>query len=346
VNASNAPRLTQSGSAPPQKQVPVELESVDCLLCGGADHETVVITHDRLTHIGGNFRVVRCRDCQLAFTNPRPTERARGLFYPADYAPHLEPESSGAPLGSWRRTLERAALSHSFGYPHRRDARTALQSVLARAVFRRRRDRQDWIPFRAPGRLLDFGCGADDFLVLMRDYGWHVEGVDLFPQVNDTLRRKAGIVAHVGSLPHPDIRGESFDAITMRHSLEHVPFPKEVLVAAANALRHGGIVVIGVPNFASWSFKHFRENWTGLALPRHLTHFTPLTLHRMAEAAGFRVLSVEQIGRDGRIRKSARIAMQAGRRSILRWKSLAGLVARWTELTGQADCLRLIAEKV
>jgi hypothetical protein len=65
----------------------------------------------------------------------------------------------------------------------------------------------------------------------------------------------------------------------------------------------------------------------------------------MVEAAGFRVLSIEQIGRDGRIRKSARIATKAGQPSVLRWKSLAGLVARWTELTGQADSLRLIAEK-
>jgi 2-polyprenyl-3-methyl-5-hydroxy-6-metoxy-1,4-benzoquinol methylase len=325
----------------------VDLETVDCLLCGGLDHETVVITHDPLTHIGGNFRVVRCRNCQLAFTNPRPTERDRGLFYPVDYAPHLEPDSAADSYGGWRRTLEHSALRSRYGYPPPiHDARTAFRSVLARAVFRRRRDRQHWIPFRAPGRLLDFGCGADDFLPLMRNYGWHVEGLDLFPQVVEALRLKAGIRAHLGSLPHPDICPGSFDAITMRHSLEHVPFPKEVLRAAAVALRREGIVVVGVPNFASWSFRHFQENWTGLALPRHLTHFTPPTLCRMVEATGFRVLSIEQIGRDGRIRKSARIATRAQQPSVLRWKGLAGLVARWTELTGQADSLRLIAEKV
>jgi SAM-dependent methyltransferase len=347
VTAANSKRLTQVSPLPGQPHVPVDLESVDCLLCGGGDHETVLITHDSLTRIGGNFRVVRCRDCQLAFTNPRPTDRDRGLFYPADYAPHLEPESGRSQIASWRRTLEYAALRHRHGYPSRSpDGLTALKAAAARAVFRRRRDRQHWIPFRSPGRLLDFGCGADDFLALMRDYGWQVEGVDLFPQVVDTLRRKAGIRAHVGSLPHPEIHPQSLDAITMRHSLEHVPFPKTVLNAAADALRTGGIVVIGVPNLACWAFKHFQQNWTGLALPRHLTHFTPPTLCRMVEAAGFHVLSIEQVGRDGRIRKSARTATLAGQPSVLRWKALAGLVARWTELTGQADSLRLIAEKV
>jgi 2-polyprenyl-3-methyl-5-hydroxy-6-metoxy-1,4-benzoquinol methylase len=323
------------------------MELVDCLLCGGVDHETVVIAPDHLTRLGGNFRVVRCHNCQLAYTNPRPADRARALFYPSNYAPHQDPASDETPLGIWRRKLERAALRNRFGYPPQvADLRTAFQSILARGVFRRSRDRQHWIPFRAPGRLLDFGCGADDFLPLMRDYGWRVEGLDLFPQVVDALRRKEGIRAHLGTLPHPDVRAGSYDAITMRHSLEHVPDPKTVLKAASEALRTGGIVVVGVPNFASWSFQHFKQNWTGLALPRHLTHFTPSTLCRMVEATGFRVLSIEQIGRDGRIRKSARIAIKAGQPSLLRWKSLAGLVARWTELTGRADSLRLIAEKV
>lgn len=322
------------------------MESVDCLLCGGADHETIVITHDRLTRIGGNFRVVRCRDCQLAFTNPRPTDRARGLFYPNDYAPHLQPKAGVGALHSWRRQLERAALRQRYGYPPPiADLQTVWQSLVARVVFRRRRDRQHWVPFRPPGRLLDFGCGADDFLDQMRDYGWQVEGIDLFPQVTETVRQK-GIRAHLGTLPHADIKAGTFDAITMRHSLEHVPYPKQVMQAAADALRVGGIVVVGLPNFASWSFRHFRENWTGLALPRHLTHFTPTTLCRLAESVGFRVLSIEQIGRDGRVRKSARIATRAGRPSLLRWKGLAGLVARWTELTGQADSLRMIAEKI
>ena len=135
----------------------------------------------------------------------------------------------------------------------------------------------------------------------MRDYGWRVEGIDLFPQVVDAVRRKPGMRAHLGSLPHPDIKPGTFDAITMRHSLEHVPFPKDVLQAAAGTLRSGGVLVVGVPNFDSWSFQHFQQNWTGLALPRHLTHFTPTTLCRMAEAVGFRTLAIEQIGRDGRI---------------------------------------------
>jgi 2-polyprenyl-3-methyl-5-hydroxy-6-metoxy-1,4-benzoquinol methylase len=135
----------------------------------------------------------------------------------------------------------------------------------------------------------------------------------------------------------------------MWHSLEHVPAPKDVLRAAADALRPRGVLGITVPNLASWSFQRFREHWLGLDVPRHLTHFTPATLGSMVEAAGFRILLVEQVGRDGWIRKSARQAASdpstTRRLRAFRWKVPAALVARWSELTGQADSVRLVAEK-
>ena len=75
--------------------------------------------------------------------------------------------------------------------------------------------------------------------------------------------------------------------------------PKDVLRAAAHALRPRGVLGITVPNLDSWSFQKFRGHWLGLDVPRHLTHFTPATLCSMVEAAGFRILLVEQVGRDG-----------------------------------------------
>jgi 2-polyprenyl-3-methyl-5-hydroxy-6-metoxy-1,4-benzoquinol methylase len=335
----------------PVESGPVELETVDCLLCGGSEQETVIVAADALTRIGGNFRVVRCRDCRLAFTNPRPTARSLGQFYPADYAPHWKREADGQPRGRLRRSLEFALLRRHYDYPPQpAGGLTAITSAFARVVIRRTRAREHWIPFRAPGRLLDFGCGSGEFMKQMRDYGWNVEGLDLSPGIVEALRERGIFRTHLGTLPHPDIPAAAFDAITMWHSLEHVPDPRDVLRAATDALRAGGVLAVSVPNFASWSFRQFQDHWTGLGLPRHLTHFTPQTLCHMVESTGLRVLSIAQVGRDGFIRKSANRAVQAHwgptRFRILRWKGLASLVARWTELTFQADTVRLIAEKV
>ena len=37
------------------------------------------------------FAVVRCENCGLAYTNPRPSPATIGRFYPADYRPHRRP---------------------------------------------------------------------------------------------------------------------------------------------------------------------------------------------------------------------------------------------------------------
>ena len=328
---------------------PIQLVSVDCPNCDFSHHETVLVAEDRLTHGGMAFRIVRCRACQLAFTNPRPTAKCLEHFYPSDYSPHFEKEPDSAD-GRLKQRLQLALLRRDYGYPPQpTEPFAALTSTAARVVIRRTRARERWIPFRAPGRLLDFGCGAGEFVRQMRAYGWKAEGLDVSPRMVEMLRQQGDFPVHLGTLPHPDILPGSLDAITMWHSLEHVPFPQRVLQAAAHALRHRGVLGITVPNFDSWSRRQFHDRWFGLALPRHLTHFTPPLLRRMIEAAGFRVLLIEQVGRDGWLRKSARALAASDRApkrlTSLRSKTLATLVARWTEVTGQADTFRLVAER-
>ena len=129
-----------------------DLEYVDCPNCGASRHETVIVGEDGLTHLGGTFRIVRCCDCQLAFTNPRPTEASLEQFYPADYSPHLEKEPAERAQSRWRRRLELALLRQYYGYPPQpTDARTMLTSAAARIVIRRARARERWIPFRVRG---------------------------------------------------------------------------------------------------------------------------------------------------------------------------------------------------
>src|ERR1700730_2285388 len=72
VSTTAALRILRAGSGAAEAE-PIEMENVDCPNCGISHHETVLVAEDILTHLGGTFRIVRCHDCQLAFTNPRPT---------------------------------------------------------------------------------------------------------------------------------------------------------------------------------------------------------------------------------------------------------------------------------
>src|SRR6266542_4160481 len=122
----------------------VEWEETDCLLCGGARWAPFLEAPDATA--GGSglwFAVVRCPDCGLCFTNPRPSEATILQFYPAVYHPH--------------RTKQRPA---------------------PRRGVRPGKERQG-LPWHGQGRLLDFGCGGGSYLERMHRQGWQVTGLDV-----------------------------------------------------------------------------------------------------------------------------------------------------------------------
>lgn len=350
MNTAHAWKHSVEKTAAVSDKHTVEIETVSCLLCGADNFETVIIASDPSTDIGGHFRVVRCCRCELVFTNPRPTTQSIGQFYPDDYQPHTSSKWNNGLLARLHRQLEKSVLAKQYGYPTPAPGiRTTCLSKLGQWRIRRNRQRQSWIPFREPGRLLDFGCGAGQFLREMREFGWSVQGIDITESVARQVEDRTGITVHVGTLPHADLKGESFDVVTMWNSLEHVHHPRETVRSARELLRPGGILVIGVPNFASWGFQTFGQDWFCLDLPRHLTHFTPETLGELLRREDFEILSCQQIARVGWLRNSVRRTRKSGRGSrwmdLLKWKPIAMRVAHWTERTAQADFIRVIAEK-
>jgi SAM-dependent methyltransferase len=85
------------------------------------------------------------------------------------------------------------------------------------------------------------------------------------------LRSVAGVEAVQSADPAETLtRLGMFDVITMWHVLEHLPHPCETLRAAAEALAPGGVMVLALPNPASFQFALFRRYWTHLDAPRHL----------------------------------------------------------------------------
>jgi SAM-dependent methyltransferase len=71
--------------------------------------------------------------------------------------------------------------------------------------------------------------------------------------------------------------------------LEHECRPLAFLQRLHQALTSDGEVLIKVPNFSSWNRKIRDKNWSGFRFPDHVNYFTPQTLKRLAQEAGFRV---------------------------------------------------------
>jgi SAM-dependent methyltransferase len=161
-------------------------------------------------------------------------------------------------------------------------------------------------------------------------------------------KKNFGLTVIHGTLPHPAVAAGSVDAITLRAVLEHVHDPRRLLGAVYDALRPGGWVYASVPNLGSWGYRAFGRAWFPLDPPRHLLHFTSDTLRRAVEGCGFRVEAMTTIGHT----KWMGYSVARAARDNPRWwvracsvRPVRSALAWWTQRTGQADDLAVLARK-
>jgi len=154
--------------------------------------------------------------------------------------------------------------------------------------------------------------------------------------------RASGLKALVGTLPHAELRAASFDVVTMRHALEHVPSPREILRSGWELLDRGGLLLVAVPNYDAWEISKLGEAAMGLDLPRHLTHFTPASLRKMMEGVGLTNVRVRQVSRASWMRKAGKRAKTS---SMLKNATIARVAAWVAQRRGLGNEIIATAER-
>lgn len=139
-----------------------------------------------------------------------------------------------------------------------------------------------------PSRLLDIGAAGGQFLLVMRDLGWDVAGIEPFGQNGD---RDSLEIANERFPDESSYAPESFEAVTAWAVFEHLHDPMAAFRACAELLRPGGRLVIQVPSLRSVRVRVGHLDDT----PRHLYLFSPKTLRRYAEVVGFEVERISDV---------------------------------------------------
>ena len=122
----------------------------------------------------------------------------------------------------------------------------------------------------------------------MEIHGWHVRALEPDDTAREIASSKLGIrveplTALLQQLPH------SFDVITLWHVLEHVHDLNGYLKAFASILKPDGTLLVAVPNHLSADAKKYGAKWAAFDVPRHLWHFTPLSMEKLFAKHGFSI---------------------------------------------------------
>jgi 2-polyprenyl-3-methyl-5-hydroxy-6-metoxy-1,4-benzoquinol methylase len=316
--------------------IPDGFESVDCPGCGGGEWEVTHTGHDWVLDPQRILQVVRCNSCGLHFTNPRPVAKHIGAYYESGYTCYQQQRGKIERSSRASTSVRYWVLAEAYGSPKKKPRGWRRAVAMAVGAVKPASKFGFGLPYQGQGRWLDFGCGGGTFLRRMASLGWTVAGMDISAEAVAAVRA-GGMQGIQGSLPHPDLSPGSFDVITMRHSLEHVPNPKEVIAAAFDLLASGGRLVINVPCYNCWDLDYFGDAAITLDLPRHLTHFTQPTLRNMLISCGFAQVEVRQVSRAGWFSKALdRIHQRGEKRRLDYWlrfgpiRRIAAMRAKWT----------------
>lgn len=231
----------------------LEMEKVDCPLCGGSRFWTMLHAKDHYNGAPGTYIISRCVKCSLVMQNPRPAPDAMANLYPDDYEPHS--------MSMNDETLDEIVAGQE-------SRRTLLEKHVPK------------------GKNLDVGSGDGRFMLCLKRAGWEVEGCEFVERMARYQREQLGLNVKNCDLLSAKYSPAEFDSITFWASLEHLYNPLEALVEAARILKPGGTIIISLPNFHSLERVVFGEYWFPLQLPHHLFFFTPDTMRKTVEKAG------------------------------------------------------------
>jgi SAM-dependent methyltransferase len=137
--------------------------------------------------------------------------------------------------------------------------------------------------------IVEIGCGNGDFLRLLCAAGNHGEGYDPSQPTSRSAAGRGSVEIIGRNFAVEDARGADF--VCCRHVLEHLPKPMELLrlLRESIAIKADAAVFFEVPNalftldrLGIWDIIH-----------EHVSYFTPSSLVRLFQGAGFTVCCTE-----------------------------------------------------
>lgn len=156
--------------------------------------------------------------------------------------------------------------------------------------------------FRAPGQLLDVGCGPGFLLAAAERRGWSGVGLDLNEWAVGHARDELGVDARWGALAEDTFEPDSFDAVTLMDVIEHVPHPDALIGAVSKVVRPGGAIVILTPDAGSGISRLLGSRWPEVGRAgEHMVLYSVDGLRQTLARHGFGAVGWHSIGKLARV---------------------------------------------
>lgn len=261
-----------------------------CPICGSADYQhkhTISVEARNIKfhryakiyqedpEMTGKFRLVKCQDCGVVYTNPRFTEGQLEKVYNG-------PRPIG---GNWQ----------NFPYLFQTSKQDDLQQGQSASLKLNKDDRRklevisSYLKGKTGARLLDIGCGIGSFVYQARQQGMEAFGIDLSKERVEYGKQTFGFgddVLKAGQLKDHQF-DHKFDVITMFDLIEHIPSPKDLLKELHALCHPDTYIVMLTMSRDSLTYKIFGKWWNYNNPTQHLVYFDNASMKRCLKETGF-----------------------------------------------------------
>ena len=124
--------------------------------------------------------------------------------------------------------------------------------------------------YKREGKILDVGAGTGEFLDAFEKKNWKKTVLEPSSKFQSVYKEKNFSILKTLS----QAKENSFDVITLWHSLEHIPQLEDTVKELKRILKPNGVIFIAVPNYKSYDSKFYKAYWAAWDVPRHLWHFS------------------------------------------------------------------------
>ncbi|MFN9710044.1 MAG: class I SAM-dependent methyltransferase [Bacteroidota bacterium] len=236
-----------------------------CPLCGSSQASLFLNLQD-YSITGEDFAIYTCGNCSFKFTADAPSEENIAPYYKAEeYISHTE--------------TKKGLISNLY---HRVRKITLQQKAKMVSKY----------TGKIVGHHLDIGAGTGAFVHAMENAGWNSIGIE--PEAS--ARKRANELYLASVYPMSELNNfseKSYTAVTLWHVLEHVHQLHDLLTKIKNILDTDGRVFIAVPNHESFDARYYGKYWAAYDVPRHLYHFTPVTMKKLLEQHGLDIVQIK-----------------------------------------------------
>ncbi len=216
---------------------------------------------------GDSFTIVKCNDCSFKFIQDPPLESECGPYYQSeDYISHSDSKKGITfKLYHYVRSI---MLSRKYSLINQ---------------------------LNPEKKLLDVGSGTGYFANFMKQKGYQVTGIEMDDSARRFSKERFNLEIFPPSHLLADESVQVYGVITLWHVLEHLYNPQNYWAKFQSLLKSDGFLVIAVPNHDSFDAAYYGDYWAAYDVPRHLWHFNPASIEKMAAQFGFKLLKMESM---------------------------------------------------